>query len=377
MTTYVDVSAAVHSRAGLGRYAGTIAQSLAKLHPGEISLFFNRDSTIHPLPELEHLPQRSVAAGYKPWRMAVWLGQLLGVGFNRLMPDATLYHATEHLLPPLEGVPSVLTVHDLIYRLYPEHHKRLNYWYLNAAMPLYVRRADAVITISEASKRDLIRTYGVSPDKVTVIYEAAHARFQPTSSNEQAHVKRAYGLPERYLLQVGTIEPRKNLVRLLHAFEELRKRGNDIGLVIVGSKGWLFDDLLAEIERSPAKEMVIMPGYVSDDDLPAVYGGSSAAVLASVYEGFGLPILEGMACGAPVVSSRASSLPELGGDAARYFDPYDLSEMTEVIGEVLNDRALADEMSVRGIQQAAGFSWDRAAQETWAVYQRAKAVHQR
>lgn len=369
MPIYVDVSAAVHSRAGLGRYASSLATALDQAYPGRISLFYNRDRSISPLPQLGHLSSRSVRAGYKPWRMAVWLGQLLGLGFDRLLPEAELYHATEHLLMPLKRCPTVLTVHDLIYRLLPQHHKRLNYYFLNAAMPLFVKRATALITVSESSKRDLVKCYGVPTDKVHVIYEAADPGLAAPSPAEIEGVRARYSLPERYMLHVGTLEPRKNLARLLQALELLRARGLDVGLVIVGSKGWLYDDFFRALERSPAREAVILPGYVPDADLPAVYGAATVAVLASVYEGFGLPVLEAMAAGTPVACSQTSSLPELGGEAARYFDPYNVEEMAEALAQILRDQDLRREMKRQGLAQAARFSWERAARETMALYE--------
>lgn len=170
MTIYIDVSAAVNSRAGLGRYARSLVQALLQEQDFPLALFFNRTASAQPAPEWSEVPQRSINLGYKPWRMAAWLGQLAHLSFARLTPGATLFHATEHLLIPLPGVPSVLTVHDLIYKLFPAHHKRLNYWFLNAAMPLFVRRADAVIAVSHATKNDLIRHYGTPDAKITVIH---------------------------------------------------------------------------------------------------------------------------------------------------------------------------------------------------------------
>ena len=199
MPIYFDISAAVHRRAGLGRYAESLARALLPLlTPAEstgapvthstnlpiyssptLAFFYNREEGIEPLAGLEGLPAATVNLGYKPWRMLVWLGQLGRLGFNRLVPGATLFHATEHLLLPLRGIPTVLTVHDLIFRRYPAHHKRLNRWYLNASMPLFCRRADHIIAVSEQSKHDIIAAYGVSSDKITVIYEAAEPRFCP------------------------------------------------------------------------------------------------------------------------------------------------------------------------------------------------------
>jgi len=370
VTIYLDVSAAVHSRAGLGRYAESLARHLIAGGGARqgYALFYNRDRTVHPLVGLEDVPTRTVWAGYKPWRMAVLLGQWMRLGFNRLVPDAMLFHATEHLLMPLRGVPTVLTVHDLIFRRFPRYHKRLNYWYLNLAMPLYVRRADAIITISKCTRRDLIAAYGVRPEKVTVVYEAAAPRFVPPSVDDVVRVRARYGLPERLLLTVGTIEPRKNLSRLLTAFEVVVRQGLVDAWVIVGRPGWLYGDFFARLEASPWRERVMLLGFVPDEDLPAVNAAATVAVLPSLYEGFGLPVLEAMACGTPVVCSKTSSLPELGGDATRYFDPTDVEGMAAALAEVLADESLRGEMHRQGLQQAAHFSWERAATETRAVY---------
>jgi glycosyltransferase involved in cell wall biosynthesis len=370
MPIYLDISPAVHAKAGLSRYSDTLAQALLHQSPGRFAFFYNRSGDSHIPPWLNEQRARSIRAGYKPWRMAIWLGQLVRLGFDRLVPDCELFHATEHLLLPLRGCPTVLTVHDLIFHLLPQHHKRLNRWYLNAAMPLYCRRASAIICISEHTKRDLVRLWGVNADKVHVIYEAASPRFQLTPPGQVAAVRARYGLPERYLLTVGTIEPRKNLSRLLDVLALLRRQEGDVRLVVVGGKGWLYHDFFARLQAFEPRDAVILPGFVPDEDLPAVYGGATLTVMASLYEGFGLPILESMACGTPVVSSRASSLPELGGDAARYFDPENVDEMAAVIGQVWRDAGLRQEMRQQGLAQADQFSWTRAAQETMEVYER-------
>jgi glycosyltransferase involved in cell wall biosynthesis len=368
MSIYIDVSSAVHAKAGLGRYAGSLAQMLVARHPGRFALFYNRGRDRRPPDGLEQVPAHTVRAGYKPWRMAVWLGQVAGVGFNRLVPGAELFHATEHLLMPLAGVPSVLTVHDMIFKLFPEHQKPLNYWYLNATMPLYCRRADAIITVSESSKRDIVSHYGLDPAQVTVIYEAAAPEFVPGPPNIVEAARRRYGLPERFLLHVGTIEPRKNLTRLIEALQCLRHGGLTIPLIVVGSKGWLYDDFFRRLDELEIRDAVHFPGYIPAVDLPLVTSAATVVAMSSVYEGFGLPVLEAMACGTPVVSSNASSLPELGGMAARYFDPYDVEAMAEAIRAVWIDADLRAEMSRQGLAQAAGFSWERAAEETWDVY---------
>ena len=368
MTIYLDVSAAVHRRAGLGRYAESLTHALIAADPGRYGLFYNQERGIEPLAGFEDLPACTVDLGYKPWRMLIWLGQLARVGFDHLLPDVELFHAMEHLLLPLRSAPTILTVHDLIFRHLPEHHKPLNRWYLNLALPLYCRRAGHIITVSEHSKSDLVSAYGIAEERISVIYEAADPRFRPQPSQAVADVRVRYGLPERYLLFIGTIEPRKNLSRLLAAFETVYADGLTDGLVIVGRPGWLYDDFFARLEESPLRDAVVLPGYVPDEDLPAVCAGAQALVLPNIYEGFGLPVLEAMACKTPVVASNASSIPEIGGDAALYFDPLDVEAMVDAIRGLLRDVGLQDEMRRRGVSQAARFSWARAAAETCAVY---------
>jgi glycosyltransferase involved in cell wall biosynthesis len=370
MTIYFDISAAVHHRAGLGRYADSLARALLPTLGDGIAFFYNREAGIEPLAGLEHVPARTVNLGYKPWRMLVWLGQLSRIGFDRLLPGVALFHATEHLLLPLRGAPTVLTVHDLIFRRYPAHHKPLNRWYLNATMPLFCRCATHIIAVSEQSKRDVIAAYGIPPDKITVIYEAADPRFGPQPPAAVASIRARLGLPERYLLFVGTIEPRKNLGRVLVAFERLRAAGLTDALVIVGKRGWLYDAFFAQLEGSPARDAVIFPGFVPDADLPAVYAGAQALAFPSEFEGFGLPVLEAMACGTPVICSNTSSLPEVTGDAARMIDPLDVDALTDGLACILQDKPLHEQMRVRGLAQAARFSWARAAEKTLTVYRR-------
>jgi len=366
---YLDVSAAVHARSGLGRYAESLARALLAQHPDQLALFFNRDPTIRPLAGFETIPQRTVAAGYKRWRMQVWIGQLLGRDFGPLLPDATLYHATEHLLMPLPAISTVLTVHDLIFRHFRRGHKLLNWAFLNLSMPLFCRRADAIIAVSQHTKKSLIDLYHLPPDKITVIYEAAAPRFVAQSPAQVNAVRQRYHLPDRYLLTVGVIEPKKNHSGFLQAFERLCRQMPDLYWVIVGRRGWLYEGFFGALEASPARSRVCMPGYVDDADLPAVYAGAHAFVFPSLYEGFGLPPLEAMACGTPVLSSNRASLPEVCGNAAIYFDPNDTEAMVDAVQRITNDPPLRQAMIDRGFTQASHFSWTRAAAQTWQLYQ--------
>lgn len=371
---YIDVSAAVHGRAGLGRYSEQLAYELVEAQPGRYALFYNRGrggclpASLQELARTTYLPTRHVNLGYKPWRTAVLLGNSLRLPFNRLVPEARLFHSTEHLLMPLRGIPRVLTVHDLIFKLFPAYHKRLNYWYLNLAMPLYCRRADAIIAVSQATRRDIVKYYGIDPAKIRVVYEAASSLFQPPPPTRVAAVRQKYQLPERFLIHLSTIEPRKNLGRLLDALKALRQIFPGLSLVLVGGKGWLYSDFFARIEAEGLEEAVQVLGWVPDEELPSVIAAASLAVQPSLYEGFGLPVLEHMACGQVVAASRASSHPEVGGDAAVYFDPLNVEEMAAVIHRLLTDRDEYRHRQQLGLEQAAKFSWQRAAKETIVVY---------
>jgi glycosyltransferase involved in cell wall biosynthesis len=256
-----------------------------------------------------------------------------------------------------------------LYKLFPRYHKLQNYVFLNLAMPLFCRRADAIIAVSQATKSDLVKYWRVPQEKITVVYEAAAPWFVPQSDEAIAAARARYHLPERYLMTLCTIEPRKNHTGFLRAFERLCRDDRDLYWVIGGGKGWLYEDFFAELERSAVRERVILPGYVAEEYLPAVYAGALAFVFPSFGEGFGLEPLEAMACGTPVISSNATSLPEVGGDAASYFCPDDVDEMVEVTRPVLADDGLRVEMKERGLAHAAMFSWRRAARETWGVYQ--------
>ncbi len=367
---YLDISAAVHSRAGLGRYAERLAHALISAHPERFALFYNqgKDGRFPATLQTFPVPRRSVPYGYKVWRMAVLMGQIGRIPFNRLIPQATLYHATEHLLLPLAGVPTVLTVHDLIYKRFPAYHKRLNYWYLNLAMPLYCRRANVIVAVSQASRQDIVKQYGINPAKIQVVYEAASSHFRPPPPARIDYVRQTYHLPTRFLLHLSTIEPRKNLSRLLDGLQALRLLFPGLTLVLAGGKGWLYNDFFAKIEQLGLQDAVQLLGWVPDEDLPAIIAAADLAVQPSLYEGFGLPILEHMACGQVVAASNSSSHPEVGGEAAVYFDPLQVDDMVAVIRRLLNDHDEYQHRRQMGLAQAARFSWQRAAQETAVIY---------
>jgi glycosyltransferase involved in cell wall biosynthesis len=373
MSIYVDISSAVHAKAGLKRYAENLVRELRPLLGQRLRLFQNSQGRRGPLPGWEDWPTMGVRWGYKPWRLAVWMAQEVRWPMDHLLPDAELFHATEHLLPYLRHTPAVLTVHDLIYERFPDYHKRLNHTFLHAAMPLFCKRATAIIAISSATRGDLVSYYGIDVSKIAVIPEAAAAHFCPQEPRQVAAVRRRYNLPERYLLTVGTIEPRKNLASLVDACGPLFAEALVDGLVIVGSKGWLYEGFFAHLEHSPWRNRIILPGFVADEDLPSMYAGAAVTVQPSLYEGFGLPVLEAMACGSPVCASGVSSLPEVGGQAAHYFDPQSTDEIYASLRQVLGDQEMREAMRQQGLAQSALFSWQHTAEETLWIYEQVVA----
>jgi glycosyltransferase involved in cell wall biosynthesis len=370
MHVCLDVSPTVQGHAGLGRYAGEVARTLAQQPNGlSLSLFYNQPGQ-ETLPDyLAHLPHKTVKLGNKPWRMGVLLSQLTGWPLEKTFGAADIFHATNHLLAHFSRAHTVYTLHDLIFLHYPEYHLPYNRWYLTFAMPRYLRAAEVVITPSECSRQDAIKFYRLPAAKIKVIYEAASPIFKPTADTEHLRrVRQTYQLPDKFILHVATIEPRKNLGRLLDAFQSLLAEWPDLRLVLIGKKGWLYEEFFQKLKTLGLEERVIFPGFVAEADLPACYQLAQVFVYPSLYEGFGLPPLEAMACGTPVVSSNSSSLPEVVGSAGLLVDPTDTAALTVALRRVLADNHLRADLQQRGLAQAQKLSWQKAGEELVGVY---------
>jgi len=365
----LDLSPAVHQHAGLGRYAQELLLALATAdRQNEYVVFYNNPAAARVEPSLERFPKITTPLSYKPWRLSALLAHFTRIPQDPLLPGVDLFHATDHLLPYFRRIKSVFTLHDLIFLFHPETHKSLNRWFLTLMMPRFLRAADAVIAVSECTKRDAIRFYRIPEEKITVIYEGVNPRFRPASPEAIAAVRARYGLPERFILYVGTIEPRKNLTTLLEAFHHLLAT-YDLRLVIVGKKGWLYERFFRRLRELGLENRVLFTGYVPDEDLPAIYSAADLFVFPSLYEGFGLPVLEAMACGTPVICSNTSSLPEVAGDAALLVDPTDARALTGAMEQVLTNERLWATLRAKGMERARGFTWEKAAYRTWEVYQ--------
>jgi glycosyltransferase involved in cell wall biosynthesis len=369
----LDAGPAVHQRAGLSRYTERLAAELLAHHRARVDLrlFYNAHSGHTLPPALSHAPTRTLPLGQYAWRLSVLASQLARIPYAPLLGPGcvhggAVYHASEHLLPNLPG-PAVLTVHDLIFERYPAHHTRANRLFLRVGMPLFVRAAQQIIAVSRQTQRDLVEIYRADPAKITVIYNGVDPAFQPAGDGAQDTVRARYSPDRPYLLMVGTLEPRKNHLLALRALARLKAAGHPHRLLIAGGRGWLFDPL-PQIAALGLANDVLFTGYVDDADLPALYSAAACVLMPSLYEGFGLPMLEAMACAAPVISSTASSLPEIGGDAALYTSPHDDEAFAAAIHLVLTQPALADALRARGLARAQEFTWARCAQQTVEVY---------
>jgi glycosyltransferase involved in cell wall biosynthesis len=282
---------------------------------------------------------------------------------------ADLIHSPVFVGPILSPCPSVVTIHDLSFIRFPELFRPANRIYLSMMTRLSVRRARRIIAVSAHAAAETHRLLDVPRERVDVVYHGVKEEFHPCPADEVADFRQRQRLPERVVLFVGTLEPRKNLTRLVEAFA--RVRDGKTKLVLAGGKGWLYDDLFARVEALELGDEVIFPGYVKNEDLPLWYNAATLVAYPSLYEGFGLPVLEAQACGTPVLTSNVSSLPEAAGDAALLVDPYDVGSLAEGLQRLLSESNLRRELSERGLAHAEQFSWHQAAGETARVYRRA------
>jgi glycosyltransferase involved in cell wall biosynthesis len=361
-----DANPLIGERVGVGNYTGRLLGAMLELNRDwDFLLYSNR-----PLGQLEQpLAAATPVQAYLPQSHWLWMQLLLPGIIARSQPD--LVHYPNSLAPLRRSRPYVLTVHDASLFLHSRHHPMTRLLTVRLILPLIARRAAAIITMSQSAKQDLVKALRLPSEKIEVIYEAAPEGFHRVVDREyKAAVRSKYGLPDHYLLYVGTLEPRKNLTRLIRAFWQLQKQGFRHQLILAGPNGWQMEGFGAEIEQLELQNSVRMLGYVPAEDLPGLYSLASVFVFPSLYEGFGLPPLEAMACGVPVLTSNNSSLAEICADAAHLINPHDETELAAGLRELLEDPEWRAELGRRGLRRSEEFSWKRAARQTTAVYER-------
>lgn len=363
----MDLRTATPHFPGIGRYAASLANALpAQLADDEELLLLEPSQGTWPfaVADAENVRRQHLAVSpfdfTQQWKMRSLL--------RRLTNMPTIYHSLYFLMPYWPGVPAVWTFHDLIPLLFPQMTTARTRIVFRIATSLALRTAAATIAVSQASKSDLVSHYGVAPERVSVAPHGVDARFHPQPLDSAADLRARLDLPTEFILYVGSNKPHKNLPALVAAYAQLGPGAPP--LVIAGA----WDDRYPE-SRQVADQLVApwairFVGAIADGDLPTLYSAATAFVFPSRYEGFGLPVLEAMACGTPVACSNVSSLPEVAGDAALLFDPDDRAAIGESMQRLLDDAALRTELRERGLAQAARFTWEKTAAATLAVYRK-------
>lgn len=369
----IDASRAVLAqRTGTEHYSASLLKALSELPEAQISnvvLFVNLASASEARERLGfELPQKWQVRAIPFPRL--WTHARLSLEMATRSPGALF--VPSHVVPIRHPGRTTVTVHDLGYLHYPQAHTRLSRLYLRLSTLFSARAARRVIAISEATKRDLMSHHRIPPRKIRVIYHGRDPIFTPV--RDQKKIEEAiekYGISQPYCIHVGTLQPRKNLGLLVEAWAALRETGQVVPrLLLAGKRGWLYEELLRAVAEKGLTEIVRFADYVERDDLPALYSGAVAMLFPSLYEGFGLPPLEAMSCGTPVIASTASSLPEVVGDAGILLDPHDAGAWASALQQLIANDKLREELSRKGLDRAAEFTWERSARQTWGTIAR-------
>jgi glycosyltransferase involved in cell wall biosynthesis len=365
-----DATTLVGRISGVGYYTKRLLEALTDGAAGdegvEVVVLSNRPVPVTPRP-----PRLRIHEGGRFPVRSVWMQLSLPRILRVVRPDVV--HFTNYLAPVLSDVPYVVSIHDMTLSLIPQHHTFKKRLLTSTLVPTVARRARLVLAPSEATRRDVVRLLRIPPERTRVIPYAPSPRFAPAAGGPDALEARHRVRPP-YFLYVGTLEPRKNMAAALRAFARVAADIPEHRFVLVGQRGWNCEDVFAEASRPTLKDRVTFLDYVPEDDLPLLYTHATALVYPSLYEGFGFPVVEAMACGAPVLTSRSSSLAEIGEGAALLVDPRDETEMAEGLRTLATRAELREDLRRRGRARAAEFSWERTARETMAAYREAAGM---
>ncbi|HXD33655.1 MAG TPA: glycosyltransferase family 1 protein [Pyrinomonadaceae bacterium] len=362
---------------GIGHYTNELALHLAREQSSDKIEVVSPRTFISSLNKDVPLPAN---IGFVRARLAFINRRWWSIGLPRLIrrQPYDVFHGTNFEVPLQNVCPSVVTIHDLSMLLHSATHEKRLVRRARSRIPIMARAATMVITPTETVRDEVRQHLGIPLERIVALPEAARDCFQPLNDDQTVQVRKRLGINGEFLLYVGTVEPRKNLETLLRAFEAVcSTHARPLQLVLAGRKGWLIDDLLNSFKRSPDAKQIKLTGYLSDRELCALYSSCAAFVYPSVYEGFGLPPLEAMACGAPVIASQIPSLAEVIGSAARLFTPENAEQLAASIFDVILSDKLRSELSKAGLKHSAKFTWAATAKATREVYVEAIERYQR
>lgn len=365
MIVGIDYTPAHEQGAGIGRYVRELVTALASVDQTTTYRLFVAGAFSSSMPLMSAAPNfewRTTPLTPR-WLARMWHRASIPLPVEVFTGAVDLYHATDFVLPPTHrSTKTIVQVHDLSFVRVPESASPRLKAYLDRVVPASVHRSDHIIADSQATKEDIAELYHVQTDKITVLYGAVDPRFKPLFNHQTAQVRQKYGIDNfPFVLSVGTIQPRKNYERLTKAVAQLRNQGVDLHLVIAGGRGWLEDPFYETIRTTGMQPYVHLIGFVDEADLPALYSTAACFAFPSLYEGFGLPVLEAMACGVPVVTSNISSLPEVAGDAGVLVDPYSVDAIAESLLKVVFDTEVRETLIKKGFQQVKHFNWQSSA----------------
>ena len=355
-------------RTGVGHYTFELAHALALTHPADqfelvSPKSFASVAAVVSVANLSFINAKSSSLRGHWWSV--------GLPLYARRARLDLFHGTNFELPLWQRRRTVLTIHDLSALIYPELHRPRLARRARVRLPLAAKMASAIITPTEAIKREVCSRFRLKPDKVSAIHEAPRKFFRPVPLDETTEIRKRLEIKEDFLLFVGTLEPRKNLLTLLKAFDQiLRHSSRRPQLVVAGGEGWLMDQTFSFMKESGISQHLRLTGYLDDEELRALYSSCQAFIYPSLYEGFGLPPLEAMACGAPVVASRIPALQETLGDVAVLIEPADVEGLARAIIDILENGDGRLALTSAGLNHAAKFSWEKAANQTYEIYQR-------
>jgi glycosyltransferase involved in cell wall biosynthesis len=372
----LDATALPPQPAGAGNYTINLIRSLAVLDTDFEFTIFSYQSGSELIKTDNNMSLNWVILPDKsPPRRLVWEQTGLPGLVQKTALD--LLHSPHYTRPVALGCASVVTFHDMTFFLYPRYHTLFKRLYFPFAMRNSARSADALIAVSENTKKDILQHLNVPDSKIHVVYHGVDERFSPLYDKEQLNsISLKYNLPEDFILYVGVVEPRKNLIALLNAFRNLNKTNKNLRLVIVGQTGWGYDKVMELVETPELKGTVLLTGYIPPDELPAIYNLAKIFVYPSIYEGFGLPVLEALACGTPTITTSVSALPEIIGDAGVLVPPDNDQALLDAMQTLLENDSEQNRLSKKGVQRAAFFTWERAARETCKVYQQVLEINE-